>query len=139
MNQQSLLASTEAEKPARFEHPDPFNELAKQLLPGLPDGWAWYRSECVAPSSFLIHGAVTPSKISGKNKGRPNHAKRDPKTERTLVVSSAQLRAFERQWELSTGKCWRCSGHGTEWARSSVDRGTAYRPCKACNATGRAT
>ena len=115
-----------------FETPDSFNEIARAKL-GIV-GWRWCKSEVTADGFFMVTGAVYPLRKDGS----ANWAKRDQSTQRTIIITSQELRAFEANWMRMTGKCWRCAGSGRDVASVSVDRGTEYRPCGKCNATGKA-
>lgn len=108
-----------------------------------PADWRWFswsRKEFDKPHEFmLVEGAVCTAKIErGKRKGQDNWKLRDKETERTFSISRKELEAFQVEWQARTGNCFECYGTGQEMAGWSAARGTYYRPCAHCNATGRA-
>ena len=118
-------------------------EHARELL-GMPPEWQAFRFEAKGPVNtptddgkfICVTGAVTPTVTQGKRRGCPNWRKRDKETEMTVTIPLIKHREWERNWETTNNKCFRCQGHGQEMAGWSVDEGTKYRPCPRCKATG---
>lgn len=105
---------------------------------GLPDTWDWFRSSWLPPERPLyleIEGSVPTPFKTGKNKGRPNPAKRT--NVRKFFLSRDEKAALEAAWGLKTGKCIRCEGEGKYAWSSSVIEGTKYRECETCKGTGK--
>lgn len=131
-------APTKAE---RKRLPDFWNMMARER--GVPDGWQWYRLEVAdtkAPrhqSASLVTGAVCTERFkSGKRKGDLNWAKRDKRTERTLVITFADFDAYMAAWERKTGVCIKCDGNGTRSVGWSSTEGHTLVHCSACDGTG---
>ena len=121
--------------------PDFYNLIAKHR--GCPDGWRWVNVKAVGESrkegAVIANGAVYPEKYkSGKRKGATNYGKPTPGTERELLVTFADLDAFQEQWERDNSSCRDCGGSKETLASSHVNGAKTYRPCSRCNATGRA-
>ncbi|MCM2310305.1 MAG: hypothetical protein NDI84_02780 [Steroidobacteraceae bacterium] len=119
-------------------------EHAREIL-GMPPEWGGYQFEAIGRSSvstqaklLRVKGAVAPLTTKGKNKGRPNWRKADKATEREAFFTPAEHDEWCRQWEIRTGNCSQCMGKGEVFARWHVTEGTTYKPCKACDATGKA-
>ena len=117
---------------------DWFNLIAAER--GVPDGWRWFNTEFKGESRatgvFIVKGAVFGEVFkSGKNKGKPNPAKRTD--ERELVITPAQLDEFKARWEQTNGKCSECYGEG-KTVKSISAEGKTYRDCSRCKATGKA-
>lgn len=93
----------------------------------LPEGWRWFRSQVIGDTRdhFLIEGGVPRPRKSGKYKGAPTW--RDSvKTQ--YVITRADLRAAELDYEKRTGNCANCFGSGK--CGPSAD-------CMSCLATGK--
>jgi len=116
------------------------DELARSLA-GMGPDWSPFKYEAIGGNDrpMLIVGAVAPTISRGPRKGRPNWQKRDPATERSVVILGEQMRRFEREWSAKTGLCARCVGHGDTLCGWSVVDGNRYRVCKKCNGTGKAS
>ncbi len=75
------------------------NDACRAVCPDLPEGWRWCRSEAIgegAHTLYRVTGAVCPRVTRGPRAGRVNWARRDRSTERTIVITRAQLDAAAR-------------------------------------------
>jgi hypothetical protein len=120
--------------------PNDLKSLYVQEAEGVSEFWQWHSWSCTesaVPAGFerLIGCEAEPYK-AGKRKGKPNWKKKIPGTEKTVFIKTADFKAFLLRWEQETGKCVNCFGTGQEWAGSGV-RGTRYRDCRKCGATGK--
>jgi hypothetical protein len=87
---------------------------------------------------IAVHGAVYDVKIKrGPRKGQPNYRKPSPGTEASVMLLRQELDDWLRQWELETGHCHNCAGTGYAWSGWTAGIGTRYRPCRACDASGK--
>jgi hypothetical protein len=109
--------------------PDWFTMIAWER--GLAVDWIWFRSE-VVDGYFLVTGVVCPVFQRGPRKGLRNWAKRYKSTERTLVITPAELRACQLRWEVASGRCHACRGAGEE--RMSARK---MRTCQRCKGSGK--
>jgi hypothetical protein len=119
---------------------DFYSEHARKIG-NLPPEWKWFHIERLPHlgecQTILIRGAIAPAFTRGKRKGQTNWRARDKATEREFYITPAQHKVFLAEWEQSHGACYHCQGSCQELARWSVDRGTEYRPCSRCKATGK--
>lgn len=53
-----------------------------------------------------------------------------------VYVVDSEIKAEIARFERETGKCHKCGGDGLEWSGWSHDKGTEWRPCGTCEATG---
>lgn len=107
----------------------------------LPDGWRWYSissSKEHAPEGFMRMEGAVPSRFitRGPSKGEPVWSKPFEGTKRTLFIPLAEIDETKRLYEVETGRCSDCSGHGQEWAGWSASDGHRYQPCRSCNGSG---
>lgn len=122
--------------------PNHLEDHARELLK-MPPEWRWFRWERLpvdakTTTHTMVTGAVcTATFASGKRKGRTNWSKRDPNTERSVVISDSEHDAYLIQWEERTGHCHECGGTSQRWCGWSVTEGDRYRDCPRCNATGK--
>jgi hypothetical protein len=100
--------------------PDWFNLIAAER--GLPAGWTWFRSEWRGEGDhavMLVNGGIPGGVFTrGKNKGKPNPAKRTNVCE--LVVTRDDCDCF---------------GTGQRVVGWSKDGGAKHRACVRCAAT----
>jgi hypothetical protein len=113
--------------------PDWFTVIAVER--GLSVAWLWVRSE-VVDGHFLVTGAVCPMFTRGPRKGLRNWAQRDKATERTLVITPAELRACQLRWEVASGRCHACAGTGQENMGWTKEQGTILKTCRRCTGSG---
>ena len=59
-------------------------------------------------------------------------------SEKKACITDAELKAEVARYESETGLCAKCQGSAQEWWCWSVEDGNRYRPCRKCNATGKA-
>lgn len=117
-----------ADKPTLEAH-------ARELL-DMPPEWRAYRWE-VNGRGVYVEGAIP---LTVYQRGpRRGQVKWKPRThEAAIVVLNGQHCAWLTEWEAATGKCHNCSGTTQEWAGWSAKDGSRYRPCRRCEATGKA-
>jgi hypothetical protein len=134
VTQMGLLDTREPE-PELKPPPDFWNLLAASK--GVPAGWQWFRlvvADVKAPrekAHSLVTGAVCTERFKGgPRKGGLNWAKRDKRTERTLVIAFAEFDAFIAQWEAANAACSSCGGNGHNC-------GTRPEPCYRCKGSGK--
>lgn len=125
--------------------PEPQLDVRTEFLKeryGLPDDWIWHTFEGIDPPTYdfaRYDGGVYPWAITkGKYKGRTNYKKPVPGTERSVVLSDREFKAWLPTWEARTGKCHKCRGTGQEWRGWNHITGNKYRDCPRCGATGNA-
>lgn len=122
----------------KARRPD-LDQCARELY-GEPPEWEVYRWEAIGKgdrrSGVLVTGAVAPLKTRGKYKGHKDWGKLDPETENTYAISDRESDAWLLKWEAETGFCSKCHGSGLVCWRFSVETGSEYKPCKACDGTG---
>lgn len=121
-----------------MSRPDWFTLIAKER--GVPDGWAWFKSEwrgeTDAHGVFLVTGGVNGGVFkSGKNKGKPNPKLRTDVRE--LVISRDDMKAIKAKWSAETGLCAPCFGEGVRTVSISTEHGRKTRPCADCNGNGK--
>lgn len=109
----------------------------------LPVDWQIYRWEAKSHDTkdayLIVTGAVcTEVYKSGKYKGTKNWDKRDRSTEAVVSLRLDEHRDWLLQWERRTGKCSECCGSGQSWRGWHHIKGNTFKPCKRCDATGRA-
>jgi hypothetical protein len=115
------------------ERIDFWNLIARER--GMPEGWMWFRLEVVDhrlprdEAANSVTGAVCLARLkSGPRKGELNWTKRDPSTERTLIITFKEMDARERRWEQDEEKCCRCFGTGKDHWGQCGRCGGAGRP-----------
>lgn len=110
-------------------------QAAIQSAGGVPDGFQFYRWECLGnfPNviGYRMDGCVPTIKKSGKNKGKPNWRKPVEGTERTLYLASADYDKFKEAF-AAAGGCLECENRRKILVRASVAEGSVYRDCEAC-------
>ena len=117
-------------------------EHAREVVK-MPPEWSGYEFEAIGRTAsqetklMRVKGAIAPPLTKGKRKGQPNWSKADKTTEREAYFTPAEHDEWCRQWEIRTGLCAQCTGKGEVFARWSTTDGTTYKPCKACDATGK--
>ena len=121
----------------------PFLKMIAGTKVDLPDGWDYHISERVnygTPAEcFEVTGWVATERFkSGPRKGQINHAKKNRTHEYSIRFSDADRDAFLAAWEAETGICSYCHGNGDTLESWCSQNGATYRPCKKCNATGKA-
>lgn len=100
------------------------------------DGWQGYRWQSVEGGS-IVHGCVPSGVYSrGPRKGEPKFRPAMPGTERTVIVTDADLDKIAAAYENDNGKCWHCKGTGKTIARLHVTEGATYRDCSRCRGAG---
>lgn len=115
---------------------------ARELLK-MPLNWKAFRfkrmpEDAVDTTHTLVTGAVCLHVYaSGPRKGGTNWSKRDPSTERSVIISDAESASYRLLWEETTGNCHKCGGDGQEWTSWHHITGHAHAPCRRCNATGK--
>lgn len=103
------------------------------------EGWQAYQWEA-AGDDHVLRGCV-PSGVyaTGPRKGRPRFTPATHGTERTVVVSRAELIEQARRLECAEGKCWDCKGTGHTIVSVSVEKGhisRGFRACRRCGGSG---
>ena len=125
--------------------PNHLENHARELLHQPPE-WRihrWQRLPEDAHYGGFTHTAVTGAVcnavfLRGPRKGPTNWSKRDPDTDRGVIISDVEHNAWLLAWEKQTGKCHECGGTGQEWAGWNHETGDRYRDCRRCKATGKA-
>ena len=77
---------------------DVFNHAASNR-PGVPEGWRWFRLECLDGKTLVTGAMCTVLFQRGPRKGRPNWSKRLRDTERTLVMDDGEIEAARAELE----------------------------------------
>lgn len=101
---------------------------------GIPDwiGFRWTRAE----GGSVVYGAVNADVYKrGPMKGKPKYIAVKG-TERTVVVTDAELDAAAAEYERDTGKCYECQGTGEVFAGWSREGGARRSPCTICAGSG---
>lgn len=113
------------------------DECARERV-GMGSEWSPFRYEALDGNDYpiLITGAIAPVKTRGKNAGRRDWKKLDKSTERRIVITRTELRAWEEAWSVRTGLCSKCSGLGDVHAGWSRDTGNRYATCPVCKGSG---
>jgi len=107
-------------------------EVARKKL-GAPAGWQMHGWEVIGKSDLIVRGGVPVGTYArGPRKGRPKWVGKGDR----VVVTQAEERAEKAAYEHATGKCAECQGSKETWAGWHHERGTSYRPCRKCGATG---
>lgn len=121
--------------------PPTLDQHARELY-NLPSDWAaysWFAHGTKETGYVELKGGVFRKKIErGKNKGKTDFRNPEPGTQATFSLANVAHKAWLRLWEMDTGYCAECNGTGLAWAGWDHVKGSAYRPCKPCNATGSA-
>lgn len=107
----------------------------------LPSDWQAYSWEAKGDDretgwTVLKGGVYRHKRERGERKGEADFRKPEPGTEATLSLANAEHEAWLAQWQVDTGHCSRCRGTGHAFSGWDHKKGTAYRPCTKCNATG---
>ena len=116
------------------ERIDWWKRIARRKL-GLPL-FQWHTLRAVdwhaieTSDTLVVGGEPIGVYTKGKGKGRPKFGPRS--TDRTCVVTDAELKAEQAAWEAETGHCARCCGSGEVFQSMSVTEGTKYRTCPKC-------
>ena len=118
-----------------------FYMLALQAKYPIPEGWevhSWERKNFDTTNEYVeFKGAICAGTFTrGPRKGKKNWAKRTHAM--TLPMQHSELEAAREKWSRDTGFCHHCAGNGTAWAGWSATKGSRYKPCQHCNATGKA-
>lgn len=128
------------DNPSTDERVDLLTLQVRELL-GVPEEWHWFEWECLpenGPTQVMrVKGAVAPVYEIGKRKGQRNWRGRDKQTEREAYITPDQRTAWLAKWEAETGKCHVCQGTCQETSGWDHIKGTTYRPCTRCKATGK--
>lgn len=110
--------------------------VARRKL-GVGEDWQTCRWEILGDTrdAVLIEGRVPHGVYTrGPRKGQPKFAPPYQK----CVVTDAEIRDERARFELETGSCAECGGTAETWAGWNVNTGDKWRPCRRCNATGKA-
>lgn len=107
----------------RFKLSDTWNIYHWEVFPKGQDRYIYYQ----------FTGMVAPPK-----KGKPGQyawRRGDKSTERTVVITIDEHKAWLIEWERKTGKCHECQGSKEVMASCGVN-GITYRTCPRCKGTG---
>lgn len=100
------------------------------------DGWVgvnWRRAE----GGSVVQGYVCDGVyLRGPKKGKPRMDRKIAGTERTVILTDAEMEAHAEKYERDTGKCYRCKGTGQIQTGFSVANGSSMAECGCCGATG---
>lgn len=114
-----------------------FYNMTVIRIHGKPYEWEWCKldSHNKPPGYFEIRGGVPVGKITrGKNKGRNKW----PKNLDVIWLKFTDIDETRKLWEQETGNCSKCYGEGKTIESSSVVTGKTYKPCVACEGSGKA-
>jgi hypothetical protein len=111
-----------------------FLEVAARRKLGLSDAWKSYRWEVVS-GGVIVDGEITTATYSrGPRKGKPKFTGKGTR----VVVTDAEVKAEEALYVQTTGNCLECQGTGQEFESWTAGVGIKTRPCRKCEATGKA-
>lgn len=127
-----LFESTASPEPER--PPCWMTVVARRKL-GQGEDWHWCKAEVVGENDLLLEGGIPGVYVKGKRMGQKKWAG-VPLTK--CVITRAETDKAQSDYEMSTGKCCKCAGAGQEQAGWGIEAGNIYRPCKRCDATGKA-
>lgn len=95
------------------------------------ENWRWATSRAVT-GGFIVTGGIVKTSKAGKFVW-PKKADMQ-----TVILTKADLDFEKKQYQIETGNCYECEGTGEYCYGHSRDTGRMTRPCKYCNATGKA-
>lgn len=110
-------------------------EAAAQRKLCVSDKWLAFKWEAVTGGLIITGGYPIGNYASGPRKGKPKW--KMPGT--MVVLSDADLEAEKALYVDFTGNCPECLGSKQEFESWTTGKGTTYRPCSKCGATGKAT
>lgn len=122
--------------PTKYSRPHFWEEVAKRKV-GDPK-WEWYRSEVIGEHDFLLEGGEPRLISKGPRKGQRSWKHLSPTQIKKVVVTEAEIKQAEADYERDTGKCHACGGTGQEWWGWDRATGDKVKPCRRCEATGNA-
>jgi hypothetical protein len=99
-----------------------------------PEDFEWFSWECLDDGGVLMEGSTSSGlHESGPRKGRPKFDGPRKKT----VVTEEEHTAERLRYEAETGNCFQCGGDGQmSWGWDNI-KGSIWRPCDRCAATGK--
>jgi hypothetical protein len=110
------------------------DDIAKdklRLLGDLPASFEISRYEWIG-NDMLVEGGPYRVVTRGKDKGK---LKLERITHR-IIVSKAEIKAAQDQYERDTGRCYDCDGDGQESRGWSKEGGDIWKTCRKCGGTG---
>jgi hypothetical protein len=110
-----------------------YESVAKRKLGIESPEWMWCNLQRIGPDATKVEGGVPKLLTRGKRKGLPAW-KGIPLD--VCIVTDAEFKAEKETYETTTGNCYACCGTKQVLASWSSTEGTAYDPCRRCNATG---
>lgn len=133
-SQSAGLFGTTESKPEPAMPPDWLNVVARKKL-GQPPEWRWCNGQVIGETrDFLVEGGVPRELKSGIRKGLPTW--KDAVLSK-CVVTDAEIRLAQMDYEIETGKCWECAGSGEKHIRWNHKTGNQFADCPRCDATGK--
>jgi hypothetical protein len=99
------------------------------------EGWEPYRYQAIGSDGSLITGGIPRILTRGPRKGKKTWDGKGTQ----VVVTKAEIDAEKVRYTVETGNCPECYGTGEIFASWHHERGTTYKPCPHCNATGSAS
>lgn len=98
-----------------------------------PKEWEAFKWERIG-DDFIITGGIPKLLKSGKNKGNKTWKGSD---ETRSIISFDELEKEMIIYEKETGLCSDCRGKNVIFKSWDREKGTEYKPCQKCNATGK--
>lgn len=106
-------------------------ELTAKQKAGNIEGWEAFHFTRVDPEILRIKGGVP--RINRRGKKTWNGCETA-----TVFVHRSEVEKVGVQYVTDTGNCWDCLGEGRERIGWSAATGPRYKPCEACEGTGKA-
>lgn len=98
------------------------------------EGWEPYKWERVGDDS-IVTGGIPHILKTGPRKGKKTWRGKGT----SVVVTQGEVEAQAARYVTETGNCPKCYGKGEVFYSWNHIEGSKYRPCKACDATGKAS
>ena len=110
------------------------DDIAKaklRLIGDLPESFEISRYEWIG-NDMLVEGGPTRVLTKGPRQGRLKWERMTHK----IIITQAEIKDAEAQYERGTGRCYDCDGDGQEAMGWSKEGGTVWKTCRKCGGTG---
>jgi hypothetical protein len=102
-----------------------------RLIGDLPESFEICKYERIG-DAVLVEGGPTHVLTRGPRKGQTKFGRLTHK----IVITQAEIKAAEVQYEHDTGRCYDCDGDGQESRGWSKEGGDIWKTCRKCGGTG---
>lgn len=102
----------------------------------LSNDWQWFELKSVGDTrDALVTLGIPRTLKSGPRKGKETFRGVETKE---CVVTQSEIDKEHADYEVESGKCWKCCGRGEVFLSWKKDEGTKYTKCRRCDGGGHA-